>query len=331
MDDMSVKHPRRAFLQWMGGAVLAFASAPAAAKLREPPRSDDGGTTFALELEHAPFPHGGAPYQDRTVFVFVPHAFRPEKDSRGGRVPFLVHFHGHNTTAERALVAHELREQLVDSRQNAVLVVPQGPVNAQDSSAGKLDAPGGLARLLDDVVRFLASPEAASAVKGTLGRGTLQPGNVCLSAHSGGYHAAASSARVGGIDVNEIYLFDALYADLEAFRDWVVAGRGKPARQRHKLVSYYGAGATENNSQWLLAELQKANVRCAFEKIEGTLSREDLVHSEAVFVRTQLSHGGVTHELNALRDCLYASGLPRHLRTAWFDAKDGRRPLERRR
>jgi hypothetical protein len=47
-----------------------------------------------------------------------------------------------------------------------------------------------------------------------------------------------------------------------------------------------------------------------------------------VFVRSARSHGGVTHELNALRDCLYASGLPRHLRTAWFERREGARALE---
>ena len=36
-------------------------------------------------------------------------------------------------------------------------------------------------------------------------------------------------------------------------------------------------------------------------------------------------------ELNALRDCLCASTLPRHLATAWFEAKTGARKLERRR
>lgn len=317
---------RRGFIAGAAACFVALAAKPAAAAaatVRNIERSEIG-TTFTMDLEHAPFPTSPVSYQDRTVLVFVPNAFRVE---RGRRVPMLVHFHGHHTTVDKTITAHQLREQLVDSRQNAILIVPQGPVNAADSSAGKLDAPGGLARLLDEALRVLSSNEG----KYILGRRPLVPGNVCLSAHSGGFHAAASSARFGGVPINEIYLFDALYADLPIFRDWVLEGRGKPARSRHKLVSYYGAGATEANSQWLLGELKKANVDCAFETVEGTLSREELVHSEAVFVRTQIAHNGVTHELNALRDCLYASGLPRHLHTAWFDTKQGARQIERRR
>ena len=68
-------------------------------------------------------------------------------------------------------------------------------------------------------------------------------GRVCLSAHSGGYHAAACCLRDGGVDVHETYLFDALYAESDVFRDWVLARRGAPAASRHKLVSYFTAGA----------------------------------------------------------------------------------------
>jgi hypothetical protein len=310
-----MKVHRRSFLA-LAAALALTRSAKAAKRVVS---EDERGVTLAEELEHAPFPAPGAPYQDRTVFVFIPQHFVPPRD---GRVSMVVHFHGHNTTAERAMAAHELREQLYDSKQNAILVVPQGPVFAADSSCGKLEAPGGLARMLEEVI----------AVTG--GRLGPEPsvGNLVLSAHSGGYHAAAACVRQGGVEINEVYLFDALYAEQAAFRDWVVAGKGRSMRHRHKLVSYYGAGAgTEAESQRLLQELERAGVRCAFEKVEGTLSREELTQSEAVFIRTSLPHGGVTHELNALRDCLYASGLRRRLRTAWFDSKEGARVLERRR
>lgn len=329
----TVSVSRRAFLGGLSAAALALATRPARAASRvRQVASDENGTTLALDLDHAPFPAGGAAYQDRTVFAFVPKHHRTARD---GRVSVVVHFHGHNTTAERAIAAHELREQLADSKQNAILLVPQGPVMAADSSCGKLESPGGLARMLDEALTVLASPDAARALGPArifAGTTRIRTGTVCLSAHSGGYHAAAACAKDGGVDVNEIYLFDALYANEDIFRDWVIAGKGRGMRHRHKLVSYYGAGAsTETESQRLLAELEKAGVRCAYEKVEGTLSREELTESDAVFVRTTLAHNGVTHELNALRDCLYASGLTRHLRTAWFDNKRGARPLERRR
>ncbi|MCL2724378.1 MAG: hypothetical protein FWD69_08075 [Polyangiaceae bacterium] len=323
---------RRALLLAMGG--LAFTSFSRAA------RADAGGScivgvtkdirgvTVAMELEHAPFPAPGGAYRDATVYAFIPSHYRVTRDRTVGTV---VHYHGHNTNAERAMVVHQLREQLFESKQNAVLIVPELATFAPDSSCGKLEAQGGFARMLTDALHTLDAPEVRAAA----GRSALAPGavpdRICVSAHSGGYHAAACSLRSGGIAVDEVYLFDALYADVDVFKAWVIAGRGRPMGARHKLVSYYTDGTTELNTRSLFADLEKAGVTCAHELVEGTLSRAELTRAEAVSIKTQLSHGAVTSELNGLRDCLYASAQRRTLRSSWFDAKKGARPLERRR
>jgi hypothetical protein len=285
------------------------------------------GTTLLMRLAGAPFPSVGAPYTDASVWVFVPHYLRGQKDVD---TPALVHFHGHNTTAERALTHHRLREQLVDSKQDAILIVPQGPTMASDSSAGKLEAEGGFRRLLEDVFAALQSRHARHA----LGRSRVSEsvGRVFLSAHSGGYRAAAQCLRHGGVAVNEVYLFDALYADADVFRDWVIEGKGKRQRERHKLVSYVTPyGSTERWSDWLHSELSKAGVASLRERSEGTLSREDITRAEYISVRTSLAHSDVTNQWNQLRDCLFASAMPRHLKTGWFEAKHGHRPIDRER
>ena len=289
------------------------------------------GTTLLLSLRNAPFPAPNAGYKDDTVIVFVPSYFRAPRD---GRISVLVHFHGHSSTAASAMQSHELREQFFDSKQNAILVIPQGPVNATDSSAGKLEAPGGLQRMLEDVLATLCTHDARMALHDSaIGRArhaAPRIGTVCLSSHSGGYHAAACCIRAGGVEINEVYLFDSLYADVDVFRDWVVAGKGRPARSRHKLVSYYTGGTTAAMSMQVKAALERSGVRCVAEAKEGTLSRAEITLAEAVFVQTGLNHHGVTYELNSLRDCLYASGMHRYLRSTWFDNKLDPRPLEHR-
>jgi hypothetical protein len=289
---------------------------------------DSRGTTLSLALDHAPFPAPGSAYRDDTVVVFVPSHYRYHSDEG---VSALVHFHGHSTTAERAVEAHELREQLADSRQNAVLVAPQLAVLAPDSACGKLESPGALARMLREAV-VTAAREASVTMGETAFPADAPLGTVCVSAHSGGYHAAACSVRGAGLEVRETYLFDALYADLETFRDWVIERRGEPLHRRHKLVSYFVPGtSTDPNNRLLRAQLDRAGVLTEEEDREGELSRKELSHAEAVFVRTDLWHSQVTWETNALRDCLYASALPRHLSSNWFARKRGPRPIERRR
>jgi hypothetical protein len=329
---------RRAILA--AAPLLAFTafSRPARGQTKPPPggarsrvvRADSGayGVTLTLELAHAPFPAPGSWFRDSTVLVFVPHHHRPARD---GSVPMVVHFHGHKTTAERAIAKHELREQLHDSKQNAILVVPQLAVMTPSSAAGKLEQADGFARMLEDVVRTLDTPAARSKTGRASVARSATVGRVCVSAHSGGYHAAACALKHGGVPVREVYLFDALYAEVDVFREWVLAARGESARARHKLVSFYTGGTTATNTAKLFAELARAGVPCAREEVEGTLSREELTRAQAVAIRTRLTHGAVTSELNGLRDCLYASALPRHLRSSWFDAKKGARPLERRR
>src|SRR5580658_11178904 len=104
---------RRSFLAALGAApLLAFLAREARAQT--PSRNlksiarDSRGTTLWLGLDHAPFPSSDAGYRDDTVIVFVPAHYR-FRDDEG--LAALVHFHGHNTTADRALVAHQLREQ----------------------------------------------------------------------------------------------------------------------------------------------------------------------------------------------------------------------------
>jgi hypothetical protein len=320
---------RRTFLAALASAPILLMArssrAQSASRLKSIVR-DSRGTTLWLGLDHAPFAGGG--YRDDTVIVFVPSHFRFQDDEG---VATLVHMHGHTTTAERAMVAHQLREQVADSKQNALLVVPQLAVMAADSSCGRLESPGGLQRLLQEVVAT-TSHEG----RGTLGDSAFprdaQLGTACISAHSGGYHAVACCLRAGGVDVRETYLFDALYGEVDTFRDWVVARHGEPLHRRHKLVSYFTEGAqTEANDRVLRAELEHAGVLCEEELQEGELSRHEISHAEAVFVRSGLWHSQVTWETNALRDCLYASALPRHVATTWFARKTGARPIERRR
>lgn len=321
---------RRGLLTGLGAATLAAASAPSAARAGDAglPRitkiaDSPKGVTLTLELEHAP--NASRP----TVFVYVPKHYRY---SAAERVCMLVHFHGINSSAEEAMTGNQLREQLFDSRQNAILVVPQGLYHSQDCSFGKLEQQGGLKRMLDETVRVLRTREAKRAMgTGAIADGA-RTGMVALSTHSGGYHGVAACLRKGEVEVTEVYLFDALYADADAFKDWVIRGKGRRPRSRHKLVNYYPAsGTTATQSRLLLAELEKAGVKVAVERTEGALSRGELTRQQVVFVQTALGHGDVTWQSNALRDSLFASAFPRHLQSTWFRHARGQRSIDSRR
>ncbi|MGK3997951.1 hypothetical protein [Sorangium sp. So ce1024] len=324
---------RRALLRALGaagGAVAApglWAPAPALAagsRVTEVETSEIG-VTLKLELANAPFPCEGAPYQDPTVMVFVPAHYRAPES---GELDLVVHFHGHLTTAPRAMAAHKLREQLHESKQNAVLVVPQGAVNAAESPPGKLGQKGGLRRLCGELAAVLSTPAARRALGDCAVPRQARLGVLCLSAHSGGYRVAAACLRHGGCEVNEVYLFDALYGEVDAFRDWVLERKDRSGRDRHKLISHYVAGDVRRLNLELQRALEAQGVPCLHERRPGELTRKQLLTGRAIFIQTPLAHSAVTFEQNAFRDCLFASGLRRQLRSSWFEKKDEPRQID---
>ncbi|MBK6519424.1 MAG: hypothetical protein IPM79_14025 [Polyangiaceae bacterium] len=281
-------------------------------------KAGSGGTTLTLAAKAAPYPMKGSVYDDPTVVVFVPASYRLPASKK---VDVVVHFHGHNTTARRVIGAHALREQVVESKQNAILVVPQGPVDASDGDFGKLMKSGGVARLLSEVLELCAT-KAASKALGDAGLGSAKgAGRVVASAHSGGYRAAAAAAQRGGVDLREVYLFDALYGELGAFADFA-----SEPEKRHKLVSYAVAGKPLTNGEKLAKMLEARGVDLAVETGSRRVSRAEMVNSRAVFLLgSAATHASATYQERALRDCMLASCLVGHDTKAWHAAKQKQR------
>ena len=290
-------------------------------KLRGVERSDHG-TTLELWLDHAPFPTKQHAYTDATVLVFVPAHYRLPK---GGVVDAVVHFHGHGTTAKEAIASHKLREQVAASRQNAILVVPQGPVRAREGDFGKLMHKGGLERLLVEAVETAKRGPASRAIEragfaDAVLRGATGVGKVVVSSHSGGYRAAAAAATLGGIEVREVYLFDSLYGEVDAFRSYLAA-----APKTRKIVSYYVGGRPRELSLELAKQLERAGVAVLREQGGARLSREELTKGRAVFLEGVGPHASATWEELALRDCLFASCLSGRGSRGWHAGKTARR------
>lgn len=309
----------------MGSLRPGRAAAPAGRKKIRDVEVGKRGVTVTMELEAAPFPAKGSRYKDATVIAFVPKHFRVASDMR---IDAIVHFHGYRDTAAEAMKRHQLREQLYDSKQNAIIVFPQGPVNAEDMAGGKLDEPDGLVNLLTEVRETLQSPSLQARLDKSGIPSKARIGKCILSAHSGGFRVVSYCLEVGGFNVNEVYLFDALYGRTNIFEEWVkqtykLAGT---SAERHKLVSFYSGEAPTIENKRLMWLFDKAGVDYVHEQIEGSeLSKRDITKARAVFVRTQSSHDRVLFSTNALRDCLFASCLQRHLKSDWFRDADAPR------
>ncbi|MCE9579257.1 MAG: hypothetical protein K8W52_39400 [Deltaproteobacteria bacterium] len=194
--------------------VWGVAGDPALEPAAFTPVTGAGGVTIVdsaiVHMPTAPFPAPGRTWMDDRVHLFVPADFR-ERDAQD----LVVHFHGHNTTIDQTVPAHAYREQLYASGVDAILVVPQGPVNAASGDFGKLMTPDGTAAFLDEVITVLY--RAGVITRPVLGRLTL-------TSHSGGYQVVAQNLGGERFQVDQVDLFDSLYGYSSTYRDFALSG-----------------------------------------------------------------------------------------------------------
>lgn len=214
-----------------------------------------GGKTFVVALPSAPYPHSSrsaghlyqgkrydaaSHYSDSSVGIFIPDGWRPQD----GAIDFVVHFYGWNHDVTKTFLTYRLREQMSQSRRNAILIVPEGPTNAPDSGDGKLELDaGGFARFMNDV---------ANQVRQLTGVQAPHIGRIVLTAHSGGYGGAGGVLTRGGMNdaITDVILFDSAYGYFDAFADWANA-----SANRHFLSVFTDDTSTGNTA--LMARMQK--------------------------------------------------------------------------
>ena len=265
------------------------------------------GQLILTQFVSAPFPHpqradgrqyhgqffsAKEHYSDSTVAIFIPRGFHET-----ARIDFVVHFHGWKNHVANVLERYRLIEQFVQSRRNALLVVPQGPYDAPDSFGGNLEGTNGFRRFMDEAMTTLKDRSALTNRQSS-------PGNIILSGHSGGYQVIASILDHGGLSdrVQEVWLFDALYAQTDRFLAWF--------DQRHgRLLSLYTEhGGTKEETERLMRILQQRGVPFYSGK-EAEVTPNQLRQPEPIFLFSDLDHDAVIQGNNAFRRFLESSRL----------------------
>lgn len=295
-------------MRFMFPLVMAFLTACLIARgeaLQEQFRSQ--GELVLVHLASAPFPHPqraeGHKYKDQffsaaehysndTVAIFIPKGFRET-----GAIDFVVHFHGWQNNVEGVLKRYQLIEQLIASKRNAVLVVPQGPYNASDSFGGKLEDKDGFARFMKDVSDSLRE-------KAALTNKTFDLGKIILSGHSGGYEVISSIVEHGGLtgQIKEVWLFDALYARTEKFLGWWDKSQGR-------LIDIYTEhGGTKGETENLMTTLKQRGT-ALFAGKDTEVSPANLRENRIIFLYSDLAHNDVIDKRKTFEQFLETSCL----------------------
>ena len=260
-----------------------------------------GGKTFIVPFASAPYPHASRAnghtyegklydaathYSDSSVGIFVPDSWHPEN----GAIDLIVHFYGWRHDVRSTLSTYHLREQLIASKRNAILVVPTGPANSPDSGDGKLELDdNAFARFITDVCAWLQR-SGVSPVNA--------PGRIVLTAHSGGYGGAGGVLTRGGMNerITDVVLFDSAYGYFDAFAAWA---RGANS---HFLSIFTDDTVTGNVTIMGMLQAQMPN---SYVWLAKDLTAERLLTRDATFILTN----DVAHDDLLTHDSWYASFL----------------------
>lgn len=266
----------------VGGGAAKATAAPADSRPAIEWEQSEAGETAFVPMESAPYPHPSRDkghvfnkttiprephYTDSTVGLFVPRGFR-----KTPKTNVLVYLHGWSNNVRKAMAEFKLREQIVASGQNVVLVFPEGPRDASDSGCGKLEDRDGLRRLVEESLRTL---HAAGKIEGE------EVGQVLIAGHSGAYLGLASMADHGGLDgkIAGVCLLDASYGNLDMFVQWV------EKHPRGRLFSIFTDHLSSQNV-YLFTHLQKIDPQCAM-RIDTEATDEMLAKSRTLLLHTE--------------------------------------------
>ncbi len=246
------------------------------------------GETGIFSMENAPFPHESRKdghtyknrffsaeehYSDSSVALFIPKGYEA-----GERIHLLYYFHGWGNNIRKAMDEFHLREMVAGSEKNVIMVFPEGPKNASDSTCGRLEEEGAFRALTDEVLGKLQE-------EGRIPHGNL--GDVALSGHSGAYRVIARGLEHGGLEdhVSDVYLLDASYALTESYIDWI------ERREDGHFRSVFTEHLREENVGMMNALVEK---RIAFQfSGDGGAGNSDCPAHRVFFVGTsKLDHNG---------------------------------------
>ena len=150
-------------------------------------------------------------YDDSSVLLVVPRGLHA-----GKTVDLVVWFHGWHNNIDTAVKFYGLADQFAASGRNAVLVLPEASRNAADSYGGKMGQQG--------MFRFLMADVIAELKRKGLAPQDAVAGHIVLAGHSGAYRVIADILDYGQQPVDEVFLFDALYANVPTFTRWAEEG-----------------------------------------------------------------------------------------------------------
>jgi hypothetical protein len=219
-----------------------------------------------------------AHYNDSSVLLIIPkHLEKTQK------IDLVFWFHGWRNNIDTAAEFYKLTKQFIASQRNAILVLAETARNAPDSYGGKLEQPGMFKALVEDVMNELKKKgfvpfEAESA-------------NIVLAGHSGAFRVIAYILQNGQSPVQEVFLFDALYSQLDKFLYWL-----SQDQSRHFVHWYTNhGGGTDEMSDTMMLKLKTIHSKYALAE-EANINSEIIKTNRILFIHSTREHNVIIND-----------------------------------
>lgn len=222
-------------------------------------------------------------YKDSSVLLII-----PEQLKATSKVDLIFWFHGWHNNIDTAATFFKLKKQFLASKRNAVLVLAETAKNAPDSYGGKLEQPGIFKGLVNDVMNELK--------KNSILQPAAKPGNIILAGHSGAFRVIAYILQNGQMPVQEVFLFDALYSQVDKFVYWINQDKN------HHFIHWFTnhGGGTDAMSDTMMQQLKDNRVEYNLAE-EKTIDPEILKNSRILFVHSAREHNVIINDPDNLQ------------------------------
>ncbi len=221
-------------------------------------------------------------YSDSSVIIITPKNFVAKK-----KVDLIFWFHGWNNNIDSTLIRYGLSRQFAEAGMNAVLVLAETAKDAPDSYGGKLEQANIFHKLVNDVLQKLVQMRVISAQD--------RAGNIILAGHSGAYRVMAHILENGNVPVNQVILFDALYANTDKFMSWLTADKN------HRFINLYtDHGGTYDKTKDMMQQLTNVNLPASSIE-EVSVTPAILKDNTIIFIHTLNGHNDIIQQPDNFR------------------------------
>ena len=211
-------------------------------------------------------------YSDNTVLLVIPTGLKVTDSA-----DLVFWFHGWRNNIDTAAVFYALTNQFTRSGRNAILVLAETAKNSPDSYGGKLENPAEFKSLVHDVMEELKKNNVVPQQS--------KPGRIVIAGHSGAFLVIAHILQNGQMAVQEVFLFDALYSEVDKFMAWL-----SEDNSRHFIHWFTNhGGGTDEMSDSMMLELKQKHIDFILAEETGLVPKQ-IKNNRILFVHSKREH-----------------------------------------